>query len=33
VFREADLEFLDQSRTDPAALVAFEWFGFRDVRS
>jgi [ribosomal protein S5]-alanine N-acetyltransferase len=32
-FREEDLEFLDRLCTDPAALGAFEWFGFRDVRS
>ena len=32
-FREEDLEFLDRLCTDPAALGAFEWFGFRDVRT
>jgi [ribosomal protein S5]-alanine N-acetyltransferase len=32
-FREEDLGFLDRLCADPAALGAFEWFGFRDVRS
>ena len=32
-FREEDLGFLDRLDTDPAALGAFEWFGFRDVRT
>jgi RimJ/RimL family protein N-acetyltransferase len=32
-FREEDLEFLDRLCADPAALGAFEWFGFRDIRS
>ena len=32
-FRVEDLEFLDQLDTDPAALGAFEWFGFRDART
>ena len=32
-FREEDLEFLDRLCADPAALGAFEWFGFREVRS
>jgi [ribosomal protein S5]-alanine N-acetyltransferase len=32
-FQEHDLEFLDRLCADPAALGAFEWFGFRDVRS
>jgi [ribosomal protein S5]-alanine N-acetyltransferase len=32
-FQEEDLEFLDRLCTDPAALGAFEWFGFRDVHS
>src|SRR5215218_2959556 len=32
-FREEDLGFLDRLDTDPAALGAFEWFGFGDVRS
>jgi [ribosomal protein S5]-alanine N-acetyltransferase len=32
-FREEDLGFLDRLDTDPAALGAFEWFGFRDART
>jgi [ribosomal protein S5]-alanine N-acetyltransferase len=32
-FREEDLGFLDRLCTDPAALGAFEWFGFRDART
>lgn len=32
-FREEDLGFLERLDTDPAALGAFEWFGFRDVRT
>jgi [ribosomal protein S5]-alanine N-acetyltransferase len=32
-FQEEDLGFLDRLDSDPAALGAFEWFGFRDVRS
>lgn len=31
-FREEDLAFLERLDTDPAALGAFEWFGFGDVR-
>ena len=32
-FQEEDLDFLDRLGTDPGALGAVEWFGFRDVRS